>query len=117
MESQVIVYIITAFQYQDWRGIAPAMPLILSLPDTIKAASAVKSFLLQFPAAVLDGNYSEYTRATIASADSLHVPVWPDIQAAGEAANWETALALGLTGLQTDHPEALIAYLIKIGIR
>ena len=46
------------------------------------------------------------------------VAVWPDIQSNSEAPElWDKALQLGFTGLQTDHPEILIAYLKTKKIR
>lgn len=45
------------------------------------------------------------------------VHVWPDIQSPDEAGNWDKAIALGVEGLQTDHPAELIAYLKKKKLR
>ncbi len=37
--------------------------------------------------------------------------IWADVQSADEGAvQWNAALALGLEGLQTDHPKALIDF-------
>jgi glycerophosphoryl diester phosphodiesterase len=38
--------------------------------------------------------------------------VWPDIQNPGEnGKQWEPYIAMGVDGLQTDHPELLVGYL------
>jgi glycerophosphoryl diester phosphodiesterase len=50
-------------------------------------------------------------------AESQNSPVWPDIQGKDEDKNWDQAIALGLKGLQTDHPLLLINYLTEKGIR
>jgi len=117
MEKQVIVYINSPAQYNDWRRIAPAMPLMVSLPATIKTPEALNKFLASTPIALLDGDYSGYTTELVQAATAAGVPAWPDIQSPGEAANWDKALSLGFKGLQTDHPAALIAYLKKKGLR
>ena len=67
---------------------------------------------------ILDGDYTEYNLETVLAAKEKKVPIWADIQSADEgAAQWKAALALGLAGLQTDHPKALIEFLIKKGMR
>jgi glycerophosphoryl diester phosphodiesterase len=43
---------------------------------------------------------------------------WPDIQSAREDARYfEKVIALGFTGVQTDHPEELIDWLTRQGRR
>jgi len=66
---------------------------------------------------VLDGNYDEYTPEMIKAAAALGVMVLPDIQRPGESALWDAAIQLGLQGLQTDHPDDLVDYLKKRGMR
>ena len=61
---------------------------------------------------------TEYNAETVAAATEKHIPIWADVQAATEAEDkWKAALALGLAGLQTNHPKQLIRYLIEKGIR
>jgi glycerophosphoryl diester phosphodiesterase len=115
MERQVLVYINSFAQYRDWRRIAPAMPLIVSLPDTVKSVAGMQSFIASYPAAVLDGNYNDYTPEIVAAAMAAGIMVWPDIQSKDESNNWEKALPLGFTGLQTDHPAAIIRWLKEKG--
>jgi glycerophosphoryl diester phosphodiesterase len=117
MQNQVIVYINSVLQYKEWKRTAPAMPLMVSLPEKIKNEEDLHFFLEKTPVALLDGNYSDYTVGMVAAAKSAGIPVWPDIQGADEAGNWDRALELGFKGLQTDHPEQLIAYLKKKGLR
>jgi glycerophosphoryl diester phosphodiesterase len=66
---------------------------------------------------ILDGSYSDYTEAMIATANKMGIPVWPDIQSALEEKNWEGALKLKFEGLQTDHPKMLVDFLKKKGLR
>ena len=117
MEKQVIVYINTPFQYQEWRRLVPSMPVMLSLPDNIKNEDDLKTFLAKYPLELLDGDYSDYTAAMVKTAAAEGKKTWPDIQSPNEDRNWDKALELGFKGLQTDHPKALIEYLKKKGLR
>ena len=117
MQNQVIVYINSAFQYKEWKRLAPVMPLMVSLPGNIKSIEALQNFLEENPVALLDGDYSNYTAAMIEAANLKGVPVWPDIQSAVESDNWDKAIANGFKGLQTDHPKQLIDYLKEKGLR
>jgi glycerophosphoryl diester phosphodiesterase len=117
MENQIIVYINKPVQYTDWRRLAPAMPVMLSLPDDVKTEAGLNAFLAKNPLDLLDGDYGDYTPEVLQAAAKAGIPAWPDIQSPSEAGNWDKALQMGFRGLQTDHPEALIAYLEKMGLR
>jgi glycerophosphoryl diester phosphodiesterase len=117
MEKQMIVYINTPAQYAEWRTRVPSMPLMLSLPDDVKTQVQLNKFLSETPVRLLDGDYSDYTPVVLAAASKAGITSWPDIQSSDEDKNWDTALKMGFTGLQTDHPAALIRYLKKKGFR
>ena len=117
MEEQVIVYINTPFQYRQWRKLVPTMPVMLSLPSGIKTPEALNDFLANTPLELLDGDYKDYDSALLQAATSIGKTVWPDIQGPDESRNWDRAVQIGFKGLQTDHPEALIEYLKKKGLR
>jgi glycerophosphoryl diester phosphodiesterase len=117
MEKQVIVYINSENQYKEWRRFVPTMPVMLSMPDNIKKAEQLKTFLEKYPLELLDGDYSDYTPEILMVAKAAGKTVWPDIQSPNENLNWDKALQLGFTGLQTDHPKALIEYLKMKGLR
>jgi len=117
MQHEIIVYINAPLQYVDWKMIAPGMPLMVSLPNTVKTEDDLKAFITKTPVALLDGDYSDYTAGMVATATAAGMAVWPDIQSAGEAANWDKAIGMGFKGLQTDHPKALIDYLQQKGLR
>lgn len=117
MEKEVIVYINTLQQYHDWHAMVPQMPLMLSLPDNIHDAGALTAFIKENNFALLDGDYTDYNAALLQAAKQEGMAVWPDIQSAEEYKNWDKAIALGFTGLQTDHPADLIHYLQQIGVR
>lgn len=117
MEQQVIVYINAPEQYDEWRKVAPQMPLMISLPENVTNAEALNKLLTEHPVALLDGDYTDYNSAVLQAAIKAGIAVWPDIQSANEDQNWDKAIEMGFKGLQTDHPEALIAYLKKKGLR
>jgi glycerophosphoryl diester phosphodiesterase len=112
MLQSVIVYINEPHQFAEWKKFAPQIPLMVSLPDSIKSVTQLTRFLDQYNISVLDGSYTEYSLEMIKTAVQNNIPVWPDIQSADEGPEiWEKAINLGFTGLQTDHPEALILFL------
>lgn len=117
VEKQVIVYINFPIQAKKWMEVAPQIPLIVSFPDNIRDSSSMAYFLKQYPVSVLDGSYKEYNISMVKSAHDNKTLVWPDIQHPNESDNWEDAIRLGVDGLQTDHPEALINFLKNKGIR
>ncbi|HEX3024279.1 MAG TPA: hypothetical protein VHP12_03625, partial [Chitinophagaceae bacterium] len=117
MEKNIVVYINEPHQFIEWRKIAPQMPLMISLPKEIKTGQEMIQLLNDYKADVLDGSYEEYNAATVLAAKEKNIPIWADIQSGDENTRWEKALSLGLEGLQTDHPKALIEYLTKKGIR
>jgi glycerophosphoryl diester phosphodiesterase len=112
MQHSVIVYINAPHQLVEWKKIAPQIPLMVSLPDSVQSAAQLNSFLEQYKIHLLDGSYKEYTVEMVNAAKAKNIPVWPDIQSATEGPEqWEKAINFGFTGLQTDHPEAMVNYL------
>ena len=118
MEKQVLVYINKPSQVTDWRKTYPTMPLMFSMPDSVKDVESMRKFIGTWHPDILDGNYNTYTKQMLAFADSLNIPVWPDAQSPVEGPLvWDKAIATGLKGLQTDNPPALIKYLEGKGLR
>ena len=117
MEKQVLVYINNPQQFIDWRKIAPDVPLMLSLPNDVKDEVGMRAFIDKTKPDILDGGWKEYTAEMVSSTKAMHLPAWPDIQSISEANDWEAAIAKGFTGLQTDHPSALIKFLKEKGLR
>jgi glycerophosphoryl diester phosphodiesterase len=118
MQHSVIVYINAEHQFYEWKKIAPNMPLMVSLPDSIRTAKQVTGFLLQYHISILDGAFNEYNNEMVNAAIANGVAVWPDIESKDEAPElWDKVLNLGFTGLQTDHPGMLIQYLKSKKIR
>ncbi|HEY0273460.1 MAG TPA: glycerophosphodiester phosphodiesterase family protein [Chitinophaga sp.] len=114
MEKQVVVYANTAEQFREWRTLAPEMPLIASVPDTVKDAAALNAFLDEFPASVVDGSIGQYTPEMLAVFKKRGVAVWLDVQSDEEGpASWSKALDAGVPGMQTDRPAACMHYLTQ----
>lgn len=112
MAKQVLVYDGVG-QIATWRKVAPEFPLIISPPESAASGvPALEAFLTENPCEVLDDNWSGWTQETVRKADSLSSRVWPDIQMRDEGpAYWKRVLAVGFTGVQTDHPRELINWL------
>ncbi|MBS1523802.1 MAG: glycerophosphodiester phosphodiesterase family protein [Bacteroidetes bacterium] len=117
MEKQVLVYINAIQQYIDWRHVAPDMPLMFSMPNSAKDVEGMKTFINQVKPDILDGGWKEYSKEMVQFANEQNIPVWPDIQSMNEDKDWDTAIALGFKGMQTDHPAAFIKYLEEKGLR
>lgn len=118
MQKEVLIYINKPSQFVDWRKTDPAMPLMLSLPDSVKNTESMRKFINQYHPDVLDGDYSQYNDEMVGFAKAIDLPVWPDGQSAQEGpAVWDKAIAKGLKGLQTDNPPAFAKYLKEKGLR
>jgi glycerophosphoryl diester phosphodiesterase len=115
MEKQVVVYINAEAQYAQWRAIAPEVPLMNSLPESVTNEKEFDKFFAAYPFEVLD-NVTDSTMKTLTK--SKGIAIWLDVQSKDEGpASWTNALDKNVQGLQTDHPDALIEYLKKNGLR
>lgn len=109
MEKQILVYLNKAGQGEDWKRIAPKIPLMAGIPVNIRTKEDLKVFLQK-----------TNIQASDRLADPMLMPalkengisVFLDVQNGIEdPARWDAALNKGVQGLQTDHPAALIQYL------
>jgi glycerophosphoryl diester phosphodiesterase len=97
---------------EEWHRVAPELPLIISPPRDMKSSDQLVDFAKGKGIEVLDGPWSVYSGEMVEAAKGTGVKVWPDIQTGGEnAAYFKTVLDRGFNGVQTDHPEELIAWL------
>jgi glycerophosphoryl diester phosphodiesterase len=113
MEKQIVVYLNKPGQYELWRKAAPLMPLMTSLPDDVRTPEDAARFLQQKPIEVLD---NVHDTTLLSFTRKMGIAVWLDVQSDTEGpAAWEKVLGNGIQGMQTDHPEALIAYLRRKG--
>lgn len=115
MEKQIVVYINKKEQYPKWKTIAPQMPLMTSIPDEVKSQDQLTAFLNEVKIDVVDNIVDPEIQRFL---QTRNISVWLDVQDPKEGPDsWNIALKKGVQGLQTDHPEALIDYLKKNGLR
>ncbi len=115
MEKQIVVYINRPEQYPQWRAIAPQMPLMASLPRNTTTSAQFEAFMKQTPVEVLD-NVTD--TALLAMVNQRGVAVWLDVEGPNESPSlWNAVIQKGVQGMQTDHPEALVKYLVAQGKR
>jgi len=118
MIESMVVYINDEDQYKSWRRLAPQVPLIVSLPDSVTSSNTLSHFLDKVDAEILDGHFSRYTPAMVKVASKRGRIIWADIQQKNENSElWEQAIETRLHGLQTDNPLSLIQYLKSKGLR
>lgn len=110
MRRNVIAYVYSTEQFNDWKRVLPDVPVITD--SDVKTDAAAEAWWSSCPCEIIDGSFFEHTASEIAVYHRHGAVVWPDIQNPAEAPiQWDKALEAGVDGLQTDHPEALIAYL------
>lgn len=115
MEKNIVVYLNKVDQYMSWRKIAPAMPLMASLPESISTKQDLLDLLDKMQLEVLD-NVTDSSMLAVTRQNGIHV--WLDVQSADEGpAKWAEAMNRGIQGVQTDHPAALTKYLTKNNLR
>lgn len=115
MEKSVVVYLNKVPQYADWRAVAPAMPLMSSIPREVQTAQQLEGFLSKARLEVLDNIY-DTTLLSVVRARGI--PVWLDVEGPNENdALWQQTLQQGIQGMQTDHPDALIGWMKEKGFR
>lgn len=114
MQNSLIVYLNKKEQYGQWKKVAPRIPLMASLPGDMNS-SQLNNFLDKSPVEVVDNAYDSDKLSLM---HKRNTAVWLDVQSNDEGPQkWEKALAMGVDGMQTDHPEKLIKYLEGKGIR
>lgn len=113
LTKQILVYDV-ADSVAEWRRVAPELPLIVSPPQSARTPEQLANFASKLGIEVLDGSWKGYSREMVEAAKKVGVRTWPDIQSAQEDAHYfEKVIAVGFTGVQTDHPEELIAWLTQ----
>lgn len=114
MERQIVVYLNKPGQYESWRKVAPRMPLMASIPEKATRA-AIDSFLAHQTIQVVD---NAYDTGGVRMLHEKGIAVWLDAEGDQEGPLlWDKALSYKPDGLQTNHPEKLIAYLHRLHLR
>jgi glycerophosphoryl diester phosphodiesterase len=111
MEGHVVVYINQPEQLSVWKSRSPVPPLMVSLPDSVKDPRTYQNFQRVANAQIIDGSYRDYTPELVRAINQQGQSVWVDVQQKGEdAALWTKVFALGVQGMQTDHPRELLRW-------
>lgn len=111
MEKQVVVYNGTE-DLLEWKRLAPHIPVMPSLPDEYRKPGGVAEYLKALPAEVLDGNLVEWTQELVAQAHAAGAKVYVDNLGPNDSPDgFRKAIAMGVDGIQTDHPDQLLTVL------
>jgi glycerophosphoryl diester phosphodiesterase len=111
MTKHVVVYNGTT-PLQEWKKLAPEIPVMPGLPEQYRRPGGYADFLKVLHAEVTDGDTSDYTAELVQQAHANGVKVYVDsLGTTDNEEGWQKALDLGVDGIQTDHPDKLIAFL------
>jgi len=111
MERNIIVYN-GVEGVKEWKRLAPAIPIMPSLPSKFRKAGGVAEFENDCPAEILDGHVREWTADLVSQAHALGVKVYVDIMGPEDfAEGYAKAVEMGVDGIQTDHPDRLVEFL------
>jgi glycerophosphoryl diester phosphodiesterase len=111
MYRQVLVYA-GLDQLRKWKRAAPVIPVMPSPGESCRTPDALHQFLLGFPAEVLDGGVEQWSADLVRAAHAGGAAVYVDcLGIADTEAGRRAALAMGVDGIQTDHPDQLLAEL------
>jgi glycerophosphoryl diester phosphodiesterase len=111
MEKHVIIYN-GPQALQEWKKLAPNLPVMPSLPDSFRHAGGIAEFEKQLPAEILDGHFLEWTKELVDEAHAAGVKVYVDIMGPTDNPEGYTrAIEMGVDGIQTDYPDRLTEYL------
>lgn len=109
MEKNVLVYLNKAGHYEDWKKIAPEVPLMSGIPEQVKTKADLLGFSRNMSLQAVDNAKDP---ELIAVLQENGIAVFLDAQSADEnPEKWLKIINKGVKGMQTDHPEALINFL------
>jgi glycerophosphoryl diester phosphodiesterase len=111
MEKSALVYNGVS-GVNEWKRIAPHIPVMPSLPDEFRRPGGIADFEKICPAEALDGHFREWTPELVREAHAAGVKVYVDIMGPDDNPDgYARAIAMGVDGIQTDHPDRLTAFL------
>jgi len=94
-----------------WKRLVPEMPVMTSPPRDVRSPDELLAWLNQFPVEIVDGPLTWYTPERVQTIHAHGAVAWPDCMLPEETpALWDGARNLGVDGLQTDHPAALVRW-------
>lgn len=118
MQQHIVVYINQMNQLYEWKKLHPEIPLIISLPDFVRNEDSFKKISENYSFEIIDGNPQDYSPEFIKTVYKFHKQIWIDAQSPLEGPEiWSKLIKMGINTIQTDHPEALIAFLKQQHLR
>lgn len=111
MEKHVVVYNGTD-GLKAWKQLDSHIPVMPSLPHEYRHAGGIAEYEKILPAEVLDGNIVEWTKELVDEAHAAGVKVYVDNLGPNDTPEgFRKSIAMGVDGIQTDHPDQLLAVL------
>lgn len=111
MEKEVVVYN-GVHGLQEWKKVAPHIPVMPSLPNRFRVAGGVAEFEKLLAAEVVDGNLVEWTKELVDQCHALGIKVYVDNLGPNDnPEGFKKAIEMGVDGIQTNYPDQLLTYL------
>jgi glycerophosphoryl diester phosphodiesterase len=111
MLHQVVIYD-GLDQAREWKRLAPGLPVMFSPPDQYRQVKDIPDLVRLLGAEVLDGHFLEWTPALVRAAHQAGAKVYVDNLTVGDNDDgYRHSIDLGVDGIQTDHPDKLLAFL------
>jgi glycerophosphoryl diester phosphodiesterase len=116
MRGHVVVYG-SVDGLRRWRSVAPGIPVMPSVDQEYRHAGGMRQFLDVLRAEILDGSATEWTRELIDETHQAGALVYVDgLGFPDNEAGYRKMIAMGVDGIQTDHPDRLLATLKSLGM-
>jgi glycerophosphoryl diester phosphodiesterase len=111
MERHVVIYD-GLDEAREWKRLAPDIPVMLSPPDQYRQVGGIADLMKLIGAEVLDGHFLEWTPALVRAAHRAGAMVYVDNLGVGDnEEGYRHVLEMHVDGIQTDHPDRLLAFL------
>jgi glycerophosphoryl diester phosphodiesterase len=111
MLKQVVIYD-GVDEAREWQRVAPGLPVMISVPDQYKHEADLPDLVKLLHLEILDGHFLEWTAPLVAAAHHAGAKVYVDNLGVGDnEEGYRHSLAMGVDGIQTDHPDKLLTFL------
>jgi len=111
MQRHVVIYD-GLEEAKEWKRLAPQLPVMVSPDDEFRQPGGCARLKQIVPVEVLDGNAIEWTKEMVQEAHGNEMLVYVDnLGLMDNPQGFRAALAMGVDGIQTDHPDQLLEVL------